>query len=81
MRSWVERTHSKTVVGGPSEVVDCGAGRSRLQLAGKKQLADPGRQWPAIPHSCTDKPGGTKGEQNRLHNPRAPPQRNKASIH
>ena len=76
MRSWVERTHSKTVVGGPSEVVDCGAGRSRLQLAGKKQLADP-QTWriveqmgkavrqladPTAPHSHIDKPGRTAGE-------------------
>ena len=52
--------------GRPSEVVDCGAGRARLQLA------DPARQWladPGVPHSSADKPGGTKGKQNRPRNP------------
>ena len=33
MGSWVERTRSKAVAGGPSEVADCGAGRAKLQLA------------------------------------------------
>ena len=30
-----ERTHSKAVAGGPSEVADCGAGWAKLQLASK----------------------------------------------
>ena len=68
----MERTRGKQVAGGLSEVVDCGAGQARLQLAGKEQLADPLRRrladW-AVPHSHADKPGRTKGEQNRPHNP------------
>ena len=35
MGSWVERTRGKVVAGGPSEVVDCGAGWAKLQLAGE----------------------------------------------
>ena len=27
------------------------------------------RQWLVIPHLCVDKPGGTTGEWDRLHNP------------
>ena len=64
MGSWVERTCGKVVAG--ARAADYGAGWARLQLA------DPGRQWlvdPGVPHSHTDKPGGTKGEQNRLCNP------------
>ena len=37
-----------------------------------RQLADPTRWWladPVAPHSPIDKPGGTVGDQNRLHNP------------
>ena len=41
--SRVERTHHKAGAGGPSEVVDCGTGQARLQLAD-----------PAAPHSHTD---------------------------
>ena len=29
----MERTHSKVVAGGPSEVADCGAGWAELQLS------------------------------------------------
>ena len=59
MGSRAERTPDKAAAGGSSEVVDCGAGRARLQLA------DPARQWladPGVPHSSADKPGGTAGE-------------------
>ena len=53
-RSWAERTQVNTVAGGPSEVVDCGAGWARLQLVSKEQLADPARRWLADPvdHIC-----------------------------
>ena len=69
MGNRVERTYSKVVAGGPSEVVDCGTGQARLQLA------DPKRWWladPAAPHWHIDKPGGTGQEQNRLRNPGLP---------
>ena len=33
--SRVERTHGKAAAGGPSKVVDCGVGWTRLQLAGE----------------------------------------------
>ena len=72
----------KTVAGGPIEAADCGAGQARLQLASKEQLEDPARQKLvdlAVPHSHTDIPGGTKGEQNRPSNPGAPVHENKAS--
>ena len=49
-----ERTCSKAVAGGPSKVMDCGMGQA------VRQLADP-----EAPHSHTDKPGRTEGEQNR----------------
>ena len=51
MGSRVERTHGKVAAGRPSKVVDCGAGWAKLQLA----------EW-AVPHLCTDKPGGTGRE-------------------
>ena len=54
----------KTVVGGPSKVLDCGAGWARLQMVGKEQLADTKRQWlveKVVTDLLTDKPGGTKG--------------------
>ena len=35
MGSRAERTSSKAVAGGPSEVADCGAGWAKLQLAGE----------------------------------------------
>ena len=35
MGSQAERTHSEAVTGGPSQVVDCGVGWAKLQLAGK----------------------------------------------
>ena len=57
MAAGVERTHSNTA--GPSEMVDCGMGQARLQLA------DPTRWWladPVAPHSHIDKSGGTAGE-------------------
>ena len=66
MGNRVERTYSKVVAGGPSEVVDCGTGQARLQLA------DPTRWWledPAAPHSHIDKMGGRVGEQSRPRNP------------
>ena len=85
--SQAERTCGKAAAGRPREVADCGAGWSRLQLAGKEQLADPSRQWlvdTVVPHSCTDKPGGTKGERNKggakqTTQPRVPARGNKAS--
>ena len=48
MGSWVERTHSKSAAGGPSEVADCGMGWAKLQLE------DPTRSWLADPvaHIC-----------------------------
>ena len=51
MGNRVERTYSKVVAGGPSEVVDCGTGHA------VQQLVDP-----TAPHSRTDKQGGTLGE-------------------
>ena len=42
MDSWVERTHSKVEAGGPSEVVDCGAGWAKLQLASEAAAGGPG---------------------------------------
>ena len=66
MGSLVERTHDKAVAGRSSEVVDCGTGQSRLQLA------DHTRWWladPAAPHSRTDKLEGTAGERSRPRNP------------
>ena len=82
--SWVESTSGKTVAGGPSQEEYCGPGWSRLQLACKEQLVDTKRWWladPAVSHLHADKRGGTKGEQNKLHNPRAPAQGNKTSNH
>ena len=35
MGSQAQRTGGKEVAGGSSEVVDCGAGRAKLQLAGE----------------------------------------------
>ena len=66
MGSQAERTLSKAAAGGLGEVVDCGVGQARLQLA------DPTRWWlvdSAPPHSRIDKLGGMAGEQNRPHNP------------
>ena len=42
MGSQAERTHDKTAASRPSEVVDCGAGRARLQLAGEAAAGGPG---------------------------------------
>ena len=42
----------------------------------RQQLVDP-----VVPYLCADKLGGTKGEQNRPCNPRAPVKGNKASNH
>ena len=53
------------VLGGPREVVDCGMGQARLQLA------DPTRWWladPGAPHLCIDKLGGSEREQRRPRN-------------
>ena len=66
MGSRVERTCGKAAAGGLSEVVGCGMGQARLQLA------DPSGWWladPVAPHSRVDKLGGTKGERNRPCNP------------
>ena len=68
MGSQEERTGGKAAAGRPSEVVDCGRGQA------VRQLADP-----VAPHSHVDKPGGTVGERNRLHNPGLPALENKAS--
>ena len=76
MGSKAERTCSKAVAGGPSEVVDCGRGQARLQLA------DPIRWWlvdPEAPHSHIDKPGGTVVGAKQTSQPRAPAWGNKAS--
>ena len=56
MGSQAERTHCNAAR--PSEVVDCGTGHARLQLAD-----------PVAPHSHIDKLGGTVGEWNILCNP------------
>ena len=40
MGSWVERTRSKATAGRPREVVDCGAGWAKLQVAVRQQLVD-----------------------------------------
>ena len=64
--SRAERTCSKVAAGGPSEMVDCGTGQARLQLA------YPIRWWladPAAPPSHIDKLGGMAGELSRPSNP------------
>ena len=38
----MERIHRKAAAGGPSEVVDCGAGQAKLRLAGRAAAAGPG---------------------------------------
>ena len=53
-----ERICGKAAAGGLGEVVDCGVGQARLQLA-----------EPVAPHLHIDKPGGAVGERNRPHNP------------
>ena len=42
MGSREERTHSKVVAAGPSEVADCGAGGAKLQLTGEATPGGPG---------------------------------------
>ena len=42
MGSQVERTCHKAAAGRPSEVVDCGAGWAKLQLAGEAAAGGPG---------------------------------------
>ena len=42
MGSRVERIPGKVEAGGPSEMVDCGAGRAKLQLAGEAAAGGPG---------------------------------------
>ena len=37
-----ERTHGKVAAGGPSKVVDCGAGQAKLQLPGEAAAGGPG---------------------------------------
>ena len=66
--SWGREDLQQGGAGGPSEVADCGMGQARLQLAD-----------PMAPHSHVDKPRGTVGERNRLHNPGLPALENKAS--
>ena len=41
MGSWVERTGSKAVAGGPSEVADCGVGQAKLQVASEAAAGGP----------------------------------------
>ena len=41
MGSQAEKTLSKVAAGGPSEVVDCGAGWAKLQLAGEAAAGGP----------------------------------------
>ena len=41
MGSCVERTRSKAVAGGPSEVADCGVGWAKLQLASQAAAGRP----------------------------------------
>ena len=43
MHSWAERTHGKMVAGRTREVVDCGAGRARLQLVSKAAAGGPSK--------------------------------------
>ena len=38
----MEKTHGKAAAGGPSEVVDCGAGWAKLQLASEAAAGGPG---------------------------------------
>ena len=68
----------QAVAGGPSEVVDCGMGQARLQLADPTRwlLADP-----VAPHSHIDKLGGTGRGAQQTTQLRAPAQGNKASNH
>ena len=42
MGSQAEKTHGKAVAGRASEVVDCGTGQARLQLAGEAEPGGPG---------------------------------------
>ena len=42
MGSWAERTHGKVAAGRPSEVVDCGVGWAKLQLAGETTAGEQG---------------------------------------
>ena len=58
MGSWVKKTHGKVAAGG------LGWAKRRLEDWMRRWLAD----W-VIPHSRTDKPGGTNGEQDRWCNP------------
>ena len=44
MGSWVERTCGKAAPGGPSEVADCGAGWTKLQLVGETVAGGPGNR-------------------------------------
>ena len=44
MAAGAERTPSKAVAGGPSEVADCGAGWAKLQLVGKAAAGGPGNK-------------------------------------
>ena len=51
MAAGAERTPSKAVAGGPSEVADCGAGWAKLQPASKAAAGGPGdrSQKPRVP--------------------------------
>ena len=44
--SRVERTSAKVAADGPSEVVDCGAGWAKLQLASEAAAGGPGDRSP-----------------------------------
>ena len=59
--SKAEITHGRVVAGGPSKVADCGAGWTKLQLAGRAAAGEPsdrqrdrGLQLPEIKPQTTD---------------------------
>ena len=52
MGSWVERTRSKAVAGGPSEVADCGSGWAKLQLANEAAAGGPDDRWSNPEFQC-----------------------------
>ena len=63
-----ERTRGKAAAGRHGELVDCGTGQARLQLAD-----------PTAPHSCIERLGGTAGKRSRPCNPGLQHRGNKAS--
>ena len=50
----MERIRGKVVAGRPSEVADCGAGRAKLQLAGKAAAGGPGDRPHNPEFQCED---------------------------